>query len=257
MAGVDGNAMSSVTNNKKVSCHTYNFDKLAAMSISRRDAIAVYAGHFYYDSIVPYVGHKGDNSNKTMAHIPDPTSQMPQQEFSCLIMVREPVSQFLSCYRERFQRRVGLEAAKLTLEQLEDVLTNSTDRQALHGCNNEIARFLSPVPNDDYVNKGWLTAHDIALTKNRIARCTIGDVVQHTEEMLRVLRHWHPWLMEDYNASTSQGHRAPSNGTSKVGDLSEEAAALILRYNALANDLYGFAMERFQLQLEELDRLGL
>ena len=230
------------------SCHQYHLGSLVGRRLNR---ISVFAGHFFWDA----------------SALQSPSVMVPgTAPFSCFIMVREPVSRFQSCYTERFQKTIGLPLNKLSMRVLNGVLTNYSEKGSAmpQGCNNEIARWISPDTawGDAHANRGELSLEAIDETKRRLSLCTIGDVSARADDTLRVIRHWHPWLATYYRAEAYiPGHYTHVNSghTSKLAHYPREALpsatiAAIRQANTLDLNLYSFAMARFELLLGHIDR---
>jgi len=223
------------------SCNQYYLGALVA----RQENLArtsVFAGHFYWDATALA-------SRSVMV----PSTTQLTTPFSCFIMVREPVARFQSCYTERIQPTIRRPLEKLPLSQLYDILANFTERGTAlqQGCNNEIARWISPdmAWGDTHANRGELSQMAVDETKRRLGLCTVGDISGRTNDTRRVLRHWHPWLARYYGGVNS-GHRSDHIAPTM---LPSATVAAIRQANALDLDLYAFAMAHFEMMLEHID----
>ena len=225
------------------SCNQYYIGAL----VGRLETVhrtSVFAGHFFWDASALQSPH-------VLARQPQVRQTSPPP-FSCFVMVREPVARYQSCYTERFQKAIKLPLDRLPLDKLHDVLANQTEHTrgiALHqGCNNEIARWISPTMGwgDAHADHGELSREAVDETKRRLSACTIGDVTARPTDTLRVLRHWHPWLAPHYKAHNT-GHRSSHSKT-----LPPATVAAIRRANAVDIELYDFAMARFDLLLQSI-----
>jgi hypothetical protein len=248
--GSEGNIVTSI---KKVmgkrfshsdSCNNYHLD-LALGSVFSQD-LSVIAGHFYWDSIY-YLG--GVAKNGVMNDIKrmkgdDDTSP----KFSCLILVRHPLQRFLSCYTERFQYRSGLPLQQLSISSLHHILVNWTD--SLHGCNNEIARWISPSSGwgDKYINEGKLSDAEKAETKRRMDQCVIVDLTYNQTLSKTVLNYFFPWIL-DYDIETSQGNGHHSNHV-QIDSLPLSHQNLIMSYNKLDLELYEHGLANLHRQMD-------
>ena len=220
-----------------LSCNQYWLSNPIARSVKK---VSVYAGHFYYDSTRWLRNDYSDLFRVRRTQLPRPT-------FSCLIIVREPVSRFVSCYTERFERTYGKPIEQLTDAELDEALVNASEVLPPHGCSNEIARWLSPVGWDDRaVNQGKFSSDELDETKRRLASCSIGNVVDYPNETARVIEHWHPWLFADFTGANT-GHRS-----GHVATVSERQRQLIRSRNRVDTELYEFAMRRFRMQVESI-----
>ena len=240
-----------VGNDHSRSCNTYSLDFLPGILKSHDDKfrrakeLSVVAGHFYYPSMA-YL------TSSVSTHPTSGYSYNHQHPFSCIIMIRDPVEQFLSCYQERFQNKLGKKVSELPLEDLKDAVGGYTEPSMPYGCSNEIARFVSPSLDDERVNKGLLSQEAIQESKRYISQCTIGNIVDHHNDTLRVIEHWHPWLRKDYSGENN-GHRATMSNRHEKNALTLEALTLIRQGNSLGIELYEFSMRRFDRQVKELN----
>ena len=234
--------------------------------------VTVYAGEFYWQSLgalgrtlarrfFAWGDNQRDKNHGPMLYKSSPNPGLPMRytdltpPFACLVMVREPVDRWCSCYEERLRPRLHRrDFTSLTPWELEEVAANHTD--GLYGCNNEIARFIGPSSGwgDKRTNDGALTREEVLETERRLSQCVIGNVVGRPQETLRVVRHWFPWL--NYSAQ-NDGHRRKTNASVPRASPSYDAAIdIIRRYNALDLYLYGKAMQIFEAQVALLEAEG-
>ena len=265
--GGDRNVMllAAGTNHRR-SCHTYHLDVVAGMVRSYRTVkeLSIVAGHFYYDSLSFLLSNPpqikmGSSalSKKSPTLLTSTTSSQLNNynnygPFSCIVMVRDQIEQFLSCYKERFEPHLHKKVLDLSPGELEEALESNTEPHMPHGCSNEIARWLSPAWSDMHANRGWLSLEEIDETKRRLTGCTITNIVHRHNDTMRIIAYWHPWLTGHYHGVNS-GHRAKAKNHAVLKALSPEAMALIRRHNALDLELYKFAMARFDLQVAKLE----
>ena len=188
-----------------------------------------YAGHFFWDQ-----PHWLSTNARTYDEIDSP--------HDCFILVRDPVSRFVSCYNERFAPAFGMRPIEeLTPSELDSTLVNYTDGQ--FGCSNEIARWLSPSGRGDRaINEGRILEEDIEETKRRIETCVVGNTVGRCADTQTVVAHWLPWLPVTCENS---GHRSQRKRAS-TEQLPEAVRRAILRTNKLDMELYAAAMEHFE-----------
>jgi len=230
---VEGNVISRDTNHT-ISCNNYNWD----WTIGRHsNEISVFAGHFYWHDLHHLSG--GLQSAHRYSEL--------APKYSCLVIVRDPLSRFESCYNERFAKAWNNRSiADLMPFELDDVLANFTD--GLHGCNNEIARFLSPNGwGDKRVNDGSLSEEQILETKKRLSSCVIGNVVADCNSTKTFIRRSFPWI--PFQCDKNHGHHNTQTNLKNV--IPEWAKRAILKKNALDVELYKHAMDVFAKQLEE------
>ena len=81
---------------------------------------------------------------------------------------------------------------------------------------------------------------------------TITNIVHRHDDTIRIIKHWHPWLSEDYSGMNS-GHRSSASNLAVEDALSSEALEHIRQHNALDIELYNFAMRRFDMQMKVLN----
>jgi len=214
-----------------VSCNNYHWD----WAIGRHSPdISAFAGHFYWQDLHYLSGASSAHRYSELA---------PQ--YSCLVIVREPVSRFESCYHERLSEAFNHRSiADLKPLELDDALNNFTD--GLHGCNNEIARFLSPNGwGDQAVNDGDLSEAQVLETKKRLSSCVIGNVVADCGSTKTVIQRSFPWI--PFQCDKNNGHHFANHKK----EIPAWANLAILKKNALDVDLYNHAMEVFAKQLHE------
>ena len=225
------------------SCNNYHLD-LALGSIFSQD-LSVIAGHFYWDSIY-YLG--GVTKNGLMNDIKKMKGDDTSPKFSCLIFIRHPLQRFLSCYTERFQYRSGLPLQQLSISSLHNILVNWTD--SLHGCNNEIARWISPSSGwgDRYINEGSLSDAEKAETKRRMDQCVIVDLTYNQTASKSVLNYFFPWIL-DYDVENSKGNGHHSNHI-EVDSLPLSHQNLIMSYNKLDLELYEHGLANLNKQVD-------
>lgn len=236
--GKKGNAIPRGTSHG-VSCNFYHFEGFYLDGSGKN--VAVLAGHFYWNDV-----HRLSYwSAKEASTLPEKKVVRPyadlEPQFSCFILVRDPVSRFESCYRERFKPLLRYEVADIPASLLEDVLSNYTD--GLHGCSNEIARFLSPVGwDDEVVNVGNISRDAIEQTKSRISKCIIGNTAERCDDTAKTVKHWFPWMKF---ACRNEGHKYTGERTA----LPSAARSQILKHNELDVALYNYSMRLFEEQL--------
>ena len=200
---------------------------------------SVFGGCFYWDKTMMQL---------SLLQAWQVVNERPTPQASCLILVREPVARFQSCYEEYF-RSGGPSApiegggalprplGELSHSEVADVVANFSDVRRGQSCNNEIARWIGPTSD----NGGAIQE-----TKRRLARCVVGDMTTRRADTVRVLRHWFPWI---HSAGINNGHHSKHM---PEGQLPYDTRELILQYNELDAQLYDFAMARFERQLQEV-----
>lgn len=225
---VEGNVIPASTDHA-VSCNNYNWDWVLGR---KSNTISAYAGHFYWHDLHSMSG------GIQLAHRYSEIAP----KYSCLVIVRDPVSRFESCYNERFSDAFNKrQIAELTPLELDDALNNFTD--GLHGCNNEIARFLSPNGwGDKAVNDGDLSEDAVSETKKRLSSCVIGNVVADCESTKTFIERSFPWI--PFECNKHSGHHYAE----EKKEVPEWAKTAILKKNALDVELYNHAMEVFESQ---------
>jgi len=238
---VKGNVIPPSTDHA-VSCNNYNWDWTIGL---HSNSIAAFAGHFYWHDLGQLSGAFLSVRDHLSGDFPSSFRYSEvEPAYSCLVVVRDPLSRFESCYNERLSEAFDHRSiADLRPFELDDALTNFTD--GLHGCNNEIARFLSPNGwGDQKVNDGDLSEDLILETKRRLSSCVIGNVVADCKSTERVIQRSFPWI--PFQCDQNNGN--PSDIEKK--EMPAWAYRAILKKNALDVELYNHAMEVFAAQLQ-------
>jgi len=238
---VEGNVIPPSTDHA-VSCNNYNWDWTIGLHSNN---IAAFAGHFYWHDLGQLSGAFLSVRDHLRGASPSSYRYAElEPAYSCLVIVRDPLSRFESCYNERLSEAFNHRSiADLRPLELDDALTNFTD--GLHGCNNEIARFLSPNGwGDQKVNDGDLSEDLVLETKRRLSSCVIGNVVADCNSTQSVIQRFFPWI----SFQCDKNHGNPSGMENK--EIPAWAKQAILKKNALDVELYNHAMEVFAAQLQ-------
>eukprot|EP00600_Ochromonadales_sp_CCMP1393_P000638 CAMPEP_0174986620 /NCGR_PEP_ID=MMETSP0004_2-20121128/19061_1 /TAXON_ID=420556 /ORGANISM="Ochromonas sp., Strain CCMP1393" /LENGTH=262 /DNA_ID=CAMNT_0016239525 /DNA_START=238 /DNA_END=1026 /DNA_ORIENTATION=- len=225
----------------KDSCDKFTLD-LALGSIFAKN-LSVVAGHFYWDSVMSFWGETSNVQKNRLRY----EESFP---FSCLIFVRHPLNRFQSCYTERFEAYTDMALENLPLATLDNILANWTDGR--HGCNNEIARWLSPSGGwgDHYINSGSLSQSEIIETKRRIDQCTIVDLEYNANASSAIVEYSFPWLQDyDFHSLQNEGHHSQHLPPQHIPKSHKD---LIMKYNKLDIELYKHAITRFDSQYDSL-----
>ena len=198
--------------------HNYHLDY--ALGHPRAKELAVVAGPFHWD-VFGQLQLLREGRNGTWAGRGKATSTYAQirhvaSSASCLVLYREPVARWQSCYEEYFRHRVpatlGRPVEQLPESLLHTLLLNYTDGQ--FGCTNELARWLSPDSGwgDQRVNQGQLSRAAVQEVKRRLGTCVVGNMVSREAETWRVLDHFFPWLKAASTQCAMPGHSAGCEG---------------------------------------------
>ena len=193
-----------------ISCRTYSF-KPPGLTQDLLDQVAVFAGHFRWTNI---------------RHLKTP-KEPKGPKISCLILVREPISRFRSCYHERLQRESfgGRDLGTLNQTDLHAAIHTRFSTTSVDGmCANEISRWLAPYNGSDAVpNDGLLSEEALRETKSRIAQCVVVNVIENCQEAELVTKHWFPWLSNINNMCRNSGHATSNKLKKSEVPLTEEA----------------------------------
>lgn len=127
-----------------LSCQTYRLP-----STKLRPTPAVIGGHFFYTNV--------EATLRRMANAAKPSLHASKHNFSCLTILREPVSRVESCWNYRLQRYgVAKVFSALTAEDVKQYLPTALDSFG-SGCNNEVIRIFSGMLACPYIAAFQLT----------------------------------------------------------------------------------------------------
>jgi len=248
--GKPGSKSSNATQVKKIkvigikhliSCRTYSF-KPPGLTQELLNQVAVFAGHFRWTNI---------------RHLKTPL-QPEGPKISCLVLVREPMSRFRSCYHERLQREGfgGRDLGALNQSDLHAAIHTRFSTTSVDGmCANEISRWMAPYDGSDAVpNSGLLSEEALGITKSRLAQCVVVNIIDNCEEAELIIKHWFPWLNNVPQMCVNSGHQTSSEMKESEVVLTEEASDMLTAAHEQEQELYDFAMARVAMLAEEHQR---
>ena len=234
------------------SCHMYSLDLLLGRARSNNSTAsntpAIYAGHFPF--------HQSENIGAYGWLQKYGVEQTASNDFTCIMLVREPVDRFASCYRERLSRGLnGMSLDNMTEDELSEL---STRTDGTHTCVNELVRWVAPVQGrgeEPMSSPGLiLTDDELEETKRRMDKCVVANLVGNCSETMEVLIHWFPWLLSasrarnpcNLGSSGTQLHATQSTQEQLKPSLPLQVRRAIAKQNLQDVELYQYAMSRFE-----------
>mmetsp|Transcript_2496 Transcript_2496/g.3446 ORF Transcript_2496/g.3446 Transcript_2496/m.3446 type:complete len:328 (-) Transcript_2496:209-1192(-) len=155
---------------------------------------AILGGHFYYPGVEKYIYEK--------SHAYKATLNPAQGNYTCLTILREPVSRVISCWNYRLVSHIrnlkplGSQNVSFVRKVLPTALSDVGE-----GCNNEFARVFSSSGKAD-MKMNTLTSDNTASvavefvlneTLNHMSRCVIG-VLERCEDTAKAVSYFLPWF---------------------------------------------------------------
>ena len=232
----------------------------------------VYAGHLHYSNVKNALSIKankeyGFNEYPAIVHTDTTDSSrktwtVPDDGFDCVAAYRPTVPRVVSCWQFRFRSsesgnvKARKDATAMSVQDWQDELPLAMSRFA-EGCNNEMARTLGTMDDEDHVNSlssaNPMSAADIGtlhtqldVVLQRVGKCLPILKNHRCEESQLLVEHYVPWFAGRFRCDAGKrSYQASMGTTGLVKDLSEEAQQEILRQNVVDELSYRFAERMF------------
>lgn len=234
---------------------TFNHSGIPLEDRSMLNHVSVYAGHFRWKN-VDYLAPRPtvvDNAIAGMFNRRVAKAVFAKPAVSCIMLVREPISRFASCYRERLENKVETPLVELSSSKLLHII--SAEASIDGGCANEIPRWVAPYDTFDALpNQGLLPESALEIARGRMAQCIILNLVDDCARSEAVAKHWFPWIQHDMCVRTDTVHVAKKKDVNHDRNMKAATLKVLHEANRQEHELYEFAMARAELQWKEFAR---